>query len=203
MKKIPIILFLIFLLAGCSDQPKLEPLPADATILAFGDSLTYGTGTGRNNAYPAVLEQLIGRKVINAGIPGEISQKGLTRLPSLIAEHQPELIIICHGGNDILRKLDLSKTRSNIQQMIDLARSNNSEVVLIGVPEFGLFLNSVELYQALAEENHIPIENDVLGDIIGKNTLKSDHIHPNTKGYKILAEKISRLLKQSGAIPSL
>ena len=121
----------------------------------------------------------------------------------MIAEHQPELIIICHGGNDILRKLDLSKTRSNIQQMIDLARSNNSEVVLIGVPEFGLFLNSVELYQALADENHIPIENDVLGDIIGKNTLKSDHIHPNTQGYQVLAEKVSLLLKQSGAISSL
>ena len=198
------ILFTVFLLAGlltsCSDSAKLQALDANSTILAFGDSLTYGTGTSRNNAYPAVLERLIKRRVINAGVPGEISKNGLTRLAGLLEKHQPELIIICHGGNDILRKLDLSKTRNNIQQMINLAKQNNSEVMLIGVPEFGLFLNSVPIYQALADENQVPITNDILGDIIGNNLLKSDHIHPNTQGYQLLAENINTVLKHSGAI---
>lgn len=126
-------------LAACSDKAKLLPLDADATILAFGDSLTYGTGTSRDKAYPAVLEKLIGRKVINAGIPGEISKKGLARLPDLIEKYHPDLIILCHGANDILRKLDLTKARNNLQQMISLAKTNGSEVVLIGVPEFSLF----------------------------------------------------------------
>ena len=197
-------LIYIFLLAGvlasCSDNAKLQALDANSTILAFGDSLTYGTGTSRNKAYPAVLERLINRKVINAGVPGEISKNGLTRLPGLLEKHHPRLIIICHGGNDILRKLDLSKTRNNIQQMINLARQNNSEVMLIGVPEFGLFLNSVPIYQALADKNHVPIANNILGDIIGNNSLKSDHIHPNTQGYQLLAENINVVLKQSGAI---
>ena len=197
-------LLYVFLLAGvlasCSDNAKLQALDANSTILAFGDSLTYGTGTSRNKAYPAVLERLINRKVINAGVPGEISKNGLARLPGLLEKHHPRLIIICHGGNDILRKLDLSKTRNNIQQMINLARQNNSEVMLIGVPEFGLFLNSVPIYQALADENHVPIANNILGDIIGNNSLKSDHIHPNTQGYQLLAENINVVLKQSGAI---
>lgn len=187
-------------LASCSDQTKLQVLDADATILAFGDSLTYGTGTSRDKAYPAVLERLINRRVINAGIPGEISKNGLTRLPGLIEKHHPDLIIICHGANDILRKLDLTQTRNNIQQMIDLARQNNSEVVLIGVPEFSLFLSTAPMYQALADKNQVPIANDILGDIIGNNSLKSDHIHPNTKGYQLLAQNISLLLKQSGAL---
>ena len=197
-------LLYVFLLAGvlasCSDNAKLQALDANSTILAFGDSLTYGTGTSRNKAYPAVLERLINRKVINAGVPGEISKNGLARLPGLLEKHHPRLIIICHGGNDILRKLDLSKTRNNIQQMINLARQNNSEVMLIGVPEFGLFLNTVPIYQALADENHVPIAKNILGDIIGNNSLKSDHIHPNTLGYQLLAEHIHVVLKQSGAI---
>ena len=197
-------LFIIFLftstLATCSDSAKLQPLNADATILAFGDSLTYGTGTSRNKAFPAALELLINRKVINAGVPGEISKNGLARLPGLIEKFHPDIIIICHGANDILRKLDMTKTRNNIQQMIDLARQNNSGVVFVGVPEFGLFLNTAPMYQELADENQVPIANNILSDIIGNNSLKSDHVHTNTKGYQMLAENISLLLRDSGAI---
>jgi acyl-CoA thioesterase I len=202
MNRYSFLLFIIFITgisAGCSDSARLQPLSPDATILAFGDSLTYGTGTSRNNAYPAVLEKLVKRRVINAGIPGEISRNGLARLPALLEKHHPALIIICHGGNDILRKLDLSKTRDNIQQMISLARSNNIDVVLIGVPEFSLFLSTVALYPELAEKNNIPIAEDILAEIIRNNSFKSDHIHPNTQGYQLLAENIAQLLDDSGA----
>ncbi len=187
-------------LAACSDEAKLQALDNDATILAFGDSLTYGTGTSPDKAYPTVLEVLIERKVINAGIPGEISRNGLTRLPGLIEKHHPDLIIICHGANDILRKLDLEKTRHNIQQMIELATENNAGVVLIAVPEFSLFLAAAPMYQVLAEKNQIPLANDILGDIIGNNSLKSDNVHPNARGYQRLAENIRSLLRNSGAI---
>ena len=84
--------------------------------------------------------------------------------------------------------------------MIDLARQNNSGVVLVGVPEFGLFLNTAPMYQELADENQVPIANNILSDIIGNNSLKSDHVHPNTEGYQRLAENISLLLRDSGAI---
>jgi len=191
---------MFLLLISCSDQPQLKPLASDATILAFGDSLTYGTGTSRDKAYPAVLAGLINRNVINAGIPGEVSRKGLQRLPALLDRHRPALLIICHGANDILGKKDMTLTKNNIQQMIILARSKDIEVVLIGVPEFSLFLTSSPIYQALADENKLPVEDNILGDILGKNTLKSDHVHPNTQGYQLLAEHIAKLLKQSGAI---
>lgn len=188
------------IISGCSDSAKLQPLPSDATILAFGDSLTYGTGASRDKAYPTILQNLIQRKVINAGIPGEISQTALQRLPGLIAQHQPALIILCHGGNDILRKLNIQQTKDNLQQMINLANQHNIQTVIIGVPEFGLFLNASPIYQELAEHNQLPIENNSLGDILGTNTLKSDHIHPNAKGYQRLAEDILSLLKTAGAL---
>jgi len=191
---------MFLLLTSCSDQPQLKPLASDATILAFGDSLTYGTGTSRDKAYPAVLAGLINRNVINAGIPGEVSRKGLQRLPALLDRHRPALLIICHGANDILGKKDMTQAKNNIQQMIDLARSKDIEIVLIGVPEFSLFLTSSPIYQALADENKLPVEDNILGDILGNNTLKSDHVHPNTQGYQLLAEHIAKLLKRSGAI---
>ncbi len=195
-----IVIILCSLLYSCSEDAKLIALDKDANILAFGDSLTYGTGTSPDKAYPAVLSRLIERNVINAGVPGELSKDGLKRLTALLQKHQPELVIICHGGNDILRKLSSSKTKDNIQQMILLAKQHNSQVLLIGVPEFGLFLNSSPIYQALATENMLPIENNVLGDILANNSLKSDHIHPNTQGYQTLAEKIQHLLNTTGAI---
>jgi acyl-CoA thioesterase-1 len=193
-----LIIFLV--LAGCSDDPKLQALETNAIILAFGDSLTYGTGTSRDKAYPAVLASLVNRTVINAGIPGEISKTGLSRLNGLIKQHQPDLIIICHGANDILRKLDLRQTQENIQQMIELARQDNIQLVLIAVPEFSLFLNDSPIYQTLAEKNHIPVADNILGDILAKNAYKSDHVHPNSQGYQMLAIRIAEILKQSGAI---
>ncbi|MDT8281730.1 MAG: arylesterase [Gammaproteobacteria bacterium] len=188
------------LIVACSDNTQLQALDINATVLAFGDSLTYGTGTSRDKAYPAILQTLIRRKVINVGIPGETSEQGLRRLPALLDAYHPDLIIICHGGNDILRKLDLSKTQKNIQQMIDLARHNNTEVILIAVPAFNLFLSKVAIYQSLANDNNIPIEDNSLAKILASNALKSDYIHPNSTGYQQLAEDISQLLKRYWAI---
>ncbi len=204
IKPVFIILFTLFI-AACDNKITLPPLTDNAVILSFGDSLTHGTGTSLNYAYPSVLEKIINQKlthikVINAGIPGEISQEGLLRLPALITQHQPDLIILCHGGNDILRKLNLSSTQDNIQQMINLAKQHNIPVVLIAVPEFGLFLNASPIYQKLADANKLAMESEILGDILSKASLKSDHIHPNTKGYQLLAESIALLLHHSGAI---
>ena len=205
-KQIITLLYISFILAfniACSDEAKLQALDANATILAFGDSLTYGTGTSRDKAYPAVLAALINRKVINAGVPGEISEKGLPRLSALIKQHQPDLIIICHGANDILRKMDINQTRNNLQKMIDMAKQNNSKVILVGVPEFSLFLNTSPIYRELAEQNHLPFSDSILAEILMKNALKSDHIHPNSLGYQMLAENISLLLQTSGGIDQL
>lgn len=187
--------------AGCEPDLRLQPLDDDAVILAFGDSLTYGTGAARDESYPAQLQQLIHRQVINAGIPGEVSRSGLQRLPALLERHQPDLLILCHGGNDILRHNNLAQTQQNLQQMIDQARQQSIEVILLAVPEFGLFLSSAPFYAELAESNQIPLENDILSDILRKNTYKSDHIHPNAAGYRVIAERISQRLQTAGAIP--
>lgn len=194
---------LSILLLSCDDPVSLKPIDTDATILAFGDSLTYGTGTSPDNAYPAVLQQLTGIKVINAGIPGETSSQGLIRLPGLIERHQPDLIIICQGGNDILRQMDTGRMKDNIQAMIDLAEQSNSQVVLVGVPDFGIFLQTLPEYAELADANQLPIAEDILSEIISDNRLKADQIHPNADGYRLLAETIASLLVESGVISGI
>jgi len=191
---------IVLLTVGCDSKPRLNPLSQNGVILSFGDSLTYGTGTTREQAYPARLQNLVSRPVINAGIPGEVSQSGLQRLPALLKRHRPELLILCHGGNDILRRYDLKQTRNNLQKMIDLARANNTQVLMIGVPQFGIFLSAAPFYQELADTNQLPLENETLSMILKKSALKSDQIHPNAEGYSLMAEHIHALLKSSGAI---
>ncbi len=188
------------LLACGSDQPTLSPLPTGATILAFGDSLTKGTGASSTQSYPAILSRLTGRDVVNAGIPGELSGDGLKRLPTVLAATKPQLMILCHGGNDMLRKKDLSDAANNIESMIGIAQAQGVEVMLIGVPKPGLFLGTADLYPNIANAAGIPAEHNVLADILSEPHLKSDPIHPNGQGYERMAEAIVAVLQKSGAL---
>ncbi len=199
--RISIFISVCTLLFACSsDNPRISLLPANATILAFGNSITYGTGVGKNESYPAVLEALSGRKVINAGTPGEVTALGRERLPDVLDEHSPDLLILCHGGNDMLRKMNGKKLQENLRAMIQEAKNRNIPVLLISVPKPALFLSSADGYEQIAEELNVPIEDDILADILSDNGLKSDQIHPNAKGYTMLAKAVHRLLQERGAL---
>lgn len=172
-------------------------LPKQSVILAFGDSLTYGYGALQQESYPSRLEQKIGRKVINAGIPGELSAQGLQRLPALLQKYHPDILILCHGGNDLLQKKSRAALRENLERMIRLAQAKRIEVILIAVPEFGLLhLSAVPLYNELAEQYKLPIESDILPELLHDNRYKSDYIHPNAAGYEKMAEAMEKILKK-------
>jgi acyl-CoA thioesterase-1 len=195
-------LALLFLLAlACSSVEKLPTLAPDAVILAFGDSITFGTGAGDGESYPAVLGNLIGRRVVNAGVPGEVTAEGLARLPELLEKEKPTLMVLCHGGNDLLRHLDRSQTGDNLRAMIRLARERGASVVLVAVPSPDLSLSPPPFYDEVAKELGVPCERKALARILGNGALKSDYIHPNAAGYRKLAEAVAGLLKKSGALP--
>jgi lysophospholipase L1-like esterase len=198
---VPYLLALALLvLAGCGKQVRLPPLAPDAVVLAFGDSLTYGTGADERESYPAQLALLLGRKVARAGVPGEISGDGLARLPEALDEHQPGLLVLCHGGNDFLRRLSKQQVAANVRGMIRLAKSRGIPVVLIGTPEPGFAVTAPEFYAEIAKEFGIPYEDGVIGKILRDTSLKSDAIHPNARGYRLIAERVAELLKKSGAL---
>lgn len=194
-------LLLVLTVAGCGGTTvKLPRLPGDAVVLAFGDSLTFGTGTTPDKNYPAALERKIGLKVIAAGIPGEVSAAGLARLPEVLDEVKPKLLILCHGGNDMLRKLGTAQAAGNIRAMISLARSRGIDVVLLGVPSPGLLLSTADHYDEIAKEMKLAYEGKAIAKVLSDSALKSDAIHPNAEGYQRLADAVAELLKKSGAI---
>ena len=197
-----VIIIAALLPSACSTTPQMPALASDATILAFGDSLTFGTGAGDAESYPAVLERLTGRKVLNAGIPGEISARGAERLPELLERERPALLILCHGANALLRRQDQRLLADNLRAMIRAARERGVSVMLVAVPSLSFSLKPPDLYDEVAGEFGIPVERKMLGHILGKRSLKSDHVHPNAAGYRLLAEALAELLKKSGALPS-
>lgn len=187
-------------LISCSSGPKLKELPKEAVVLAFGDSLTFGTGAQKEESYPSVLEKLISRKVINEGIPGEVSVNGLKRLPDVLDKHKPSLMILCHGGNDILRKKNLNTAKQNLIKMINIVKKRKIQVILMGVPKPGIILSPADFYKEAAEETKIPFEKNIISKVLQNPKMHSDPIHPNAEGYRKIAESIAALMEKSGAV---
>jgi len=200
MKFIAIFLLIAIIIFSISTKEStIQPLKPQDTILAFGDSLTYGYNANPNESYPFILSHLSGYKVINAGIPAESSRDGLRRLPKLLEDESIKLMILFFGGNDIMQSLSIESLKSNLKMMIHMAKEKNIEVLLISVPNLSLFgLSPLDLYEEVAEEENVPLLSGMLANIISQPSLKSDQIHPNALGYKIMAEKIYEKLKEEG-----
>lgn len=196
------LLLLISLLAACGQQATLPRLADGATILAFGDSITYGTGATPDESYPAQLAKLSGRVVINAGVPGNTSADGLARLADTLDEQEskPALLILGLGGNDFLRRLPEAETVANLRAMLDEAKRRQLPVLLLATPKPGLGLKVPDFYQELAKEYAIPLEDEALADILADNQSKSDLIHPNAAGYQQLAAAVAEALRDAGAL---
>jgi acyl-CoA thioesterase-1 len=194
------VLILLLMLGSCSDESLLAPLPGNAVILAFGDSLTAGNGVSAGQSYPEQLSGLLNRTVINAGISGEESGQGRERLAALLDQHRPQILLLCHGGNDLLRKRPLSQLEDNLRTMIAMARERGIEVILLGVPAPGIFLSAHELYGEVATSTSTLFIEDVIADVLQYPGLKSDAVHPNGQGYAQIATEIRDALEGWGAI---
>jgi lysophospholipase L1-like esterase len=200
MKYIIIVIFsILMILTLTKKEINAMTLTSNDTILAFGDSLTYGFGARPEESYPTRLSVLSRHKVINAGVNAEASDEGLKRLPQLLEDRSIKLMILCFGGNDIMQRKSMSSLKQNLKTMIQMAKAKNIEVLLISVPNITLFgLSPLELYDEVAEEENIPLLLGVLANILSQPSLKSDRVHPNALGYKKMAELIYESLKEYG-----
>ena len=198
MKKLSLIIILLF--SACDSSPSLSPLSEGDHILAFGDSITYGTGASWKESYPQLLQALISKEVVSSGIPAEVTADALKRLPAILQRYRPRLLLLCEGTNDMWMNLDDKQTARNLKAMITLAKNRRIDVVLIGAPRPGSPTNVPEFYRDIAREFNIPYEAEVLKKILLDRSLRADPVHPNKDGYKVMANAIAVLLKESGAI---
>lgn len=194
----------VLLLAACGGKSskKQTKIAAGSTVLALGDSLTYGYGASPAESYPAQLQKLTGWDIINGGISGDTSAQALSRLPALL-QRKPKLVLISIGGNDFLRKLPEAETRANIAETIESVQKENIPTVLVGVPHLSVgalfgHLSDHPLYERLAEQYKIPFFEGAWSEILSDEKLKSDQIHANAAGYRIFAEKLERFLREEG-----
>lgn len=196
-----------FLVAcGKRRAAKSQAVPAGAVVIALGDSITHGTGAEFEAAYPAQLAALTGWVVVNAGVPGDTSAQALARLPALLAEHRPALVIVSIGGNDFLQRLPDADTESNLRRIVAGAREAGAQVMLVGVPRptlaatVGAALSDHPVYERLATELVLPLHAGGWARVLGDDKLKSDAIHGNAAGYRAFAEGLAATLRDSGLL---
>ena len=191
-------------LAACGKKaPKHNALPRGSAVLALGDSLTYGYGANPTESYPARLAELTGWAISNGGVSGDTSAQALARLPELLREHTPRLVIISIGGNDFLRRQPENETRTNIRAIIQACKAAGAETLLVGVPGVGVgaalgYPGDHPLYADLAKAENVPYYANGWSQILGKDALKSDQIHPNAAGYAEFARGLTAYLKENG-----
>ncbi|NKE65441.1 arylesterase [Ramlibacter sp. RBP-2] len=195
-------------LAACGRRRKMEGLPAGAVVLALGDSLTWGIGATPETSYPAVLAGLTGWQVVNAGVPGDTSAAALARLPALLQEHSPRLVIVGIGGNDFLRRLPPAETRDNIRRICRDAAASGAQVLLVAIPELSMLaavarsLSDHPMYEELATELGVPLHEGGWAKVLGDPALRSDAIHANAQGYEAFARGLAARARELGLAPA-
>ena len=161
---------------------------AGRTIVAFGDSLTYGHGAPRGEDYPSKLARKTAMPVINLGVSGDRSVDGLARIDGVF-EHNPYMVLIEFGGNDYMKQTPFSQTVAAVEKMVDEAQAHGAIAVIVdtGGPFMGKYTKA---YKKIAKEKGAVFVPAILSGITTDPRLKSDAIHPNAEGYSIVADRV-------------
>lgn len=188
------IIFIIIALAGCAKREIKNIDSRGKNIICFGDSLTFGYGVNPGEDYPAALRKMVLRQVINAGVDGDRSIEGLARIKADVLDKDPYIVLIEFTGNDFLKKVPLEETMNNIRKMIAQIQAQGAMTAIVDVSA-GFFLRDYRLRLAkLADETGSIFVPAVLTGIITNPSMKSDFMHPNPIGYKIVAQRVCRAI---------
>ena len=201
MKKLLyIILAALILLAGykfiTSTHQDFDNLSAGQRIIAFGDSLTHGTGASSGKDYPSQLSNLVSRPVINAGVPGDTTASALERLERDVLAYSPDMVLITLGGNDLKNGIAAETAFNNLKMIVNLVQSQGARVVIGGLSIPFRDRGFGRGFKKLADETDATLIPHILDGIMGNRKLMSDPIHPNDAGYKIMAQRFYEAMRR-------
>lgn len=200
MKKVH--LFLFAAIAVCAFYLFFSPCPQikntnprGENIICFGDSLTYGTGAESGMDYPSQLSRMIKREVINAGIPGDTTQRALDRLDKDVLSRSPRIVLITLGGNDLKNRVEKEVASQRLKIIIESIQDREALVIVggIDIPFFGKGYG--QSYKRVCNETGAILIPNIYKGILGKKELMSDPIHPNSSGYTIMARHFYKAIK--------
>jgi len=192
LKIILLALLLTTLLGGCAKREIKNLYSRGENIICFGDSITFGYGANSGEDYPSVLAKMTDIPVINAGIDGDTSTEGLKRVDSDVLERKPLLVIIEFGGNDFLRSVPHKVTVNNVREMVDKIQAKGAMVAIADISTGMILTEYRSAFYNLAREKAAIYIPSIFSGIITNPKLKSDFIHPNSDGYKMIAHRIYR-----------
>ncbi len=178
-----------------SSPEVVNPEPSGSAIICFGDSLTAGTGADDGASYPDHLARAIARPVVNAGIPGDTTASAIERLERDVLERDPRIVIITLGGNDLLGGVEAPEAFARLETIVRRIQAAGALVVVGGLapPIQGRGYSAG--YEQLCADNGCVLVADILGGIMGRRELMADQIHPNGRGYEVLAERFARAVE--------
>jgi acyl-CoA hydrolase len=201
-----LLLATVTLLAACGSDEKAQALPTGSRVLALGDSLTEGNGVAPEEAWPALLAEKTGWVVANGGVSGDTSEAALKRLPYLLELHEPVLVLVTLGGNDMLRRIPQQQTVANLEKIIALVREHGAKPLLLATPQPSIAgavfqnLSPPDFYREIAEAQQVALIEDAVADVLSDPQLKVDQLHPNAAGHGLLAEKVYEELRIAGYV---
>lgn len=171
-------------------------LPNEGTsIVAFGDSLVYGTGSSDGNDFVSLLSRRIGMPIVNLGVPGDTTRDGIARVDEIF-DHNPKIVILLLGGNDFLKRIPMDETFRNLDSIVRKVQANGSAVLLLGIRGGLLYDSYDDDFDDFAESHGVGFVPNILDDLIGDTSLMSDAIHPNDAGYILVANKVEPVLRE-------
>lgn len=187
------IILLVLFLIGCS--PRIANLDSDGkTIVCFGDSITKSFGADPGEDYPNVLSRKVDRPVINAGVVGDTTSDALQRIETDVLEHDPRMVIVMLGGNDFLKKVPKQETFRSMESIVDKIQDHGA-IAVIAVVKIG-FINDVytKEFKRIANEKGALFVPNIMKGILSNPQLKYDQIHPNSDGYRVIADRIHKAI---------